>query len=298
MKLIVLIVVPTIFSQTAEIWCLLDGKAGHEQQCLALAHQLQSISGADLRCFKLPNKLPKPDNAVVVIGAGHSTHFQLLKLKWLYGLFSIVLMRPSLPGFAFDLCIIPQHDRPLKTGRSIVSRGPLSLIKPAQKLKHKAVILVGSPTKKCNWEQQELISQINHLISKSNPLLNWSILLSRRTSHSIAKLIEQHFPTIEVKSAQQLNSQQFKAEVGLAEQSWVSADSVNMVFESIQAGCHTGLLLNQYQTGRICTTFNTLLDQRVLKTVEHLETDTNWNESAVIDELSIIGDQVYELIKA
>ena len=47
----------------------------------------------------------------LIIGAGHQLHKPMLRTRWHLGGRCVVLMRPSLPSFLFDLALVPQHDR-------------------------------------------------------------------------------------------------------------------------------------------------------------------------------------------
>ncbi|MEN8828960.1 MAG: ELM1/GtrOC1 family putative glycosyltransferase, partial [Lentimonas sp.] len=92
-----------VVSKTAEldqskpiiVWCVLDGKAGHEAQTKGLVNalgrrcavQVHDIPGLNrlhalylwmIRGFAPGQNLPSPD---LIIGAGHRTHFSLLAAR-------------------------------------------------------------------------------------------------------------------------------------------------------------------------------------------------------------------------
>src|SRR5688572_24129007 len=128
-----------------EIQILSDGKPGHENQSLGLAHaigrlrpvrtfliELGGEKGAIARFRRAwgdSSSLPRPD---LLIGAGHATHPALLALGRKTGAPCVVLMKPSLPAALFELCLIPEHDLAGKQPPEhvIATRGALNRVPP------------------------------------------------------------------------------------------------------------------------------------------------------------------------
>jgi mitochondrial fission protein ELM1 len=119
------------------IWRFSDKKPGHDNQSLGIAeamaeeikceiHSLTPIgpvmallSFVTGRAFA-NEPYPDPD---LILGAGHATHLSMLAARRSRGGRVIVLMTPSLPKKLFDLCLIPEHDRPGNGGNVIVTPG-------------------------------------------------------------------------------------------------------------------------------------------------------------------------------
>ena len=108
---------------------------------------------------KRVKKFKKPN---LIIGAGHRTHFSILAAKRAYGGKSIVLMKPSLPYFIFDLCLVPEHDNPPKRANIISTIGalnPLGLDGLHEKKPSSNLILIGGPSPHYKWDNNLIIKQ-------------------------------------------------------------------------------------------------------------------------------------------
>ncbi len=128
-------------SESAPIWVISDGRAGHDAQSIGLAeaiarrtgaaHQIRSIAlapwaailpgeitrwfpvgsygwpwgalaqGADLRDEVMPTML---------IGAGRRTAMVTAALRVAFGVRTVQLLSPKLPATRFDAVIVPEHD--------------------------------------------------------------------------------------------------------------------------------------------------------------------------------------------
>jgi len=105
------------------VWRLLDGKPGHEKQSLGLLQGLAALApvaayeidmrsksmfwGEILRHVRGEAMLPPPH---LIVGVGHATHLPMLAARAACGGRTVVLMKPSLPPFLFDLIFVPRHD--------------------------------------------------------------------------------------------------------------------------------------------------------------------------------------------
>ena len=267
---------------------MLDGKPGHDNQTLALASSIAQLTGLSIHKVAADQSVQNPAKPVLAIGAGHSTHIGLLKLQWLYGAKSIVLMRPSLPGFLFSLSIIPMHDRPLRTGTVLTSQGVLTSIKPANKNINTGTILIGGSTKSCPWEDIQLYEELDTLINTSPSDINWSMFTSRRTPKPTLSYLKSAYPELAIFSSSEKSSQQLYSQLSCSEFSWVTSDSVNMVYESLTAECKTGILLDQYHRGKISKQWDKLLHSNKLINIQQLlngatsQSSHNFNESQKI----------------
>jgi mitochondrial fission protein ELM1 len=241
------------------VWLVTDGKAGHRSQLEGLlralmrsadvnAHWLspqsrtQALLSLLLRRFTPGQALPAPD---LVIGAGHSTHLTVMAARRAHRATarSIVLMQPSLPSAWFDLCVIPQHDKPLPRANVIATRGVLNTArasmyqKPAQGL-----FLIGGPSKHHDWDEKTLLTQIRQVV-KETPDMRWALTTSRRTPQSTTQLLAAlRRVGVEVIPLEKTDPGWVIDAITVSSQVWVTEDSVSMIFESLTSGAATGLL--------------------------------------------------------
>ena len=126
---------------TVVVWRLSDGKPGHDNQSRGLIRALGRLTA--LECHQLNGRgagrralwsmlaarfrpgqgLPDP---ALLIGAGHATHLPMLAARIARGGKAVVLMKPSLPLYWFDLCLIPEHDRPPVRDNVVATQGVLN----------------------------------------------------------------------------------------------------------------------------------------------------------------------------
>ncbi len=102
---------------------LSDGKPGHENQSRGLAEALRRRTGATVECLHLDARKsvwsrvreakalqPRAERPQLLIAAGHATHVPLLAAARAFGARAVVIMKPTLPLWLFDLCLVPRHD--------------------------------------------------------------------------------------------------------------------------------------------------------------------------------------------
>jgi uncharacterized protein len=273
------------------IWRLIDGKAGHENQSLGLVNSL--TSKAKCQCFdiKVSNTvdgllglfsstwslglgLPLPD---LIIGAGHATHLHVLAAKRAYGGKSIVLMQPSLPVAFFDLCLIPQHDEYQGRGTFIETRGVLNPIKPGGEHHHnKALLMIGGPSKHCEWDTLKLIAQVYELVNH-NPDITYTLTTSRRTPKDFISAVKRiHFANLTIVPFEQTGKGWVAQQLSESATAWVTEDSVSMVYEALTAGVAVGLLnLSVKQNSRVSRGVQQLISQGLVSRFDFLEVYKN-----------------------
>ncbi|ANG61213.1 hypothetical protein A8C75_01225 [Marinobacterium aestuarii] len=228
-----------------------DGKPGHLNQSLGLARAVQALqpsavietrpplSGSQLMQALLGRlKWPHPTPSLL-IGAGHGTHLSLLALRRASGAPAVVLMRPSLPLGWFDLCLIPEHDRPPVRGNVISTQGALNRMQPGAKAPGYGLILLGGPSKHFQWNEARILAQL-HKLRERDPR-HWRVATSRRTPVSMQQALAA-MADIELVLPEQTDADWLPAQLGVAQCCWVSADSVSMIYEALSAGCAVGLL--------------------------------------------------------
>lgn len=241
------------------VWRLIDGKPGHENQTAGLVRALQAYRPVEVHDLRAPNglaaaaawalwwfpwgdTLPDPD---LLLGAGHATHVPLLAARRARGGRAVVLMRPSLPGNWFDLCVIPQHDAPRPAEHVFVTQGVLNRVRPAAaKDPHLGLILIGGPSKHHRWADREVIEQIAQIQARSQPAQRWILTTSRRTPPgfltALHKIVDP--ARVEVVPFERTDADWLPAQLAWAGTVWVSADSVSMVYEALTAGAAVGLI--------------------------------------------------------
>ncbi len=244
-------------TKLTDIRILSDGRPGHENQSFGLAEALRRRTGADVQCVRLDLKRgflarvaqarqigvgqPKPQ---LVISAGHRTNLPLLlAARWFHAK-SVVIMKPSLPMWLFDLCMVPRHDlRGGKgVGRVVATRGALNrlpeMISPKTDT---AVILIGGPSKHHDWSGAPLIAAIKEIVS-SRPGLAWTVANSRRTPERFLREVEALGLPVEIVPHEKTTPSWLPATLMGAQEVWVTDDSTSMVFEAITARARVGLL--------------------------------------------------------
>ena len=251
------------------VWRFSDGKAGHDGQSRGLIAALARLRAVEtltleplspltalrvwLSGYHLPawHGLPAPD---IVLGAGHRTHLSLLAARRRRGGKAIILMRPSLPLSLFDLCLVPEHDAPPACSNVLVTRGALNRIQPSTTLEPtQGLLLIGGPSAHFSWDNVRLHQQIAAVIA-ADPAVRWILTTSRRTP---ADFLEIKIPCPLVKESSSGEGERspltiipvtetgpdwLPTQLARAEQVWVTADSVSMVYEALTAGASVGVL--------------------------------------------------------
>lgn len=237
------------------IWRLVDGKPGHMQQSLGLVRALQAhvpcelldidvsrqpVGMMDVLLRRFPGGFMKR-RPHLVIGAGHATHFGLLAAKRVTGAFTIVLMKPSLPQFLFDLVVVPEHDDVPLGPRVITTRGVLNPMRPGIKQAGSVVVLLGGESKHAGWDDAAVLQQVEIVAASVADGAQLTVADSRRTPDPLSRTLHERF------------GERFRAwdacppgwladTLAVTETVWVTEDSVSMVYEALTAGCRVGLL--------------------------------------------------------
>ena len=177
------------------LWLITDNKPGHRSQLQGLAQALAARTAVETHWIDAPAgrsalwqwlagrfapgaALPDPDFILV---AGHRTHLAGLAARRARGGKLIALMRPSLPLGWFDLCVIPQHDKPPARANVIATRGVLNTARPsAEREAGKGLFLIGGPSKHHGWDRPALLAQIDAILT-ATPAMRWTLTTSRRT---------------------------------------------------------------------------------------------------------------------
>ncbi len=258
------------------IWRIRDGKPGHENQTLGLVNALRDLT--PIETFDLPaprrsqclqwwfakkfppgNLLPPPQ---LILGAGHSTHLTVLAARRRFGGKAVVLMKPSLPYWLFDLSIVPRHDGPAEAANVVLTRGVLNLVAPSQKQEPgQGLILIGGPSSAYGWSNPSILEQIDAVVS-SQLMVKWNLTTSRRTPTEFLKLLKaQQRPNLTVVPQKETGPNWVPNQLASASQVWVSEDSVSMVYEALTSGARVGLLeVPRIRSGRVARGVQELKD--------------------------------------
>ncbi|HED52123.1 MAG TPA: hypothetical protein ENI83_01075 [Gammaproteobacteria bacterium] len=247
------------------LWRFSDGKPGHDAQSLGLVQSLQARCEIEVHELNVSNRfaalrawltgrypagcaLPRPN---LLVGAGHATHWHLLAARRAAGGRAIVLMQPSLPNALFDLCLIPEHDSPRPATNVLVTTGVLNTQRACREaVGDYGLILLGGPSPHYRWNDNEVLTQIDALLS-ARPQRDWRVLCSRRTPGSCLALLNK-YEGLTVLPPGTSGNAVAEALTGAAEVR-VSEDSVSMIYESLTHGVPTGLLAVKRRTGNRVT---------------------------------------------
>ena len=239
------------------LWLITDNKPGHRSQLQGLAQALAARTAIETHWIDAPGglaafrhwltgrfppgaALPDPDFILI---AGHRTHLAGLAARRARGGKLIALMRPSLPLRWFDLCVIPQHDRPPARANVIATRGVLNTARPSpEREADKGLFLIGGPSKHHGWDTPALLAQIDAILA-ATPAMRWTLTTSRRTpADTESALLALRDRGVNVRPVRDTPPGWAMAQVARSAQAWVTEDSVSMVYESLTAGAATGLL--------------------------------------------------------
>lgn len=261
------------------IWTILDGKRGHEKQIEDLVFCLKKEN--DLKIIKInSNNLlkvilnsftdyfdkcknyPKPN---LIIGAGHSTHFDILQKKMRYGGKAIIIMKPSLPASLFDLVIAPYHDQIIFKENIFITDGPVNrIINRKKQIKNKALILIGGPSKNYIWNNHDINMSIKKVLY-NNSQLKFTIGTSRRTPAKFLK----NFNTgkenkIKLVDHRAVSTRWLEEEISKSEFSWVTQDSISMVYELIASGSKVTCIALESKNKKFDKLYESLYKSKVI----------------------------------
>jgi len=237
------------------IWQLTDKKRGHENQSQGLVNAIKGLRFSEsyliditsirlknllLKTFPVGAGLPPPD---LIIGAGRRSQFALVVAKRCFGGATICLMKPSLPIICFDLCVIPQHDKPKSSKHIFPTVGVLNNLssKNIDSLQLGA-ILIGGPSKHYRWSNQDIILQLLSIIT-SSPQITWEITDSPRTPPEIASELNSNTQLNKFfKPFKKTKSGWLESYLPKCKKIWVTEDSVSMMYEALSTNAEVGLI--------------------------------------------------------
>lgn len=249
-----------------KITAILDGSPGHEKQTEGIIRALEKYVCVEITRLKIKKtflsdivswlkvvvglcwKTGKTKNIDFVIGTGTHTHPHVIKMGYAGGAKKIICMFPA-PFLIkmFDLCFVPNHDRPSPGKNIFLTVGPPNISK--NKNIHKkdtGLILIGGVDEKSHvWDSDKICGYIEHIVSAESVNLNWTISSSPRTPEEMDAKISRFasarenisfFPFADTPKGWVEKRYDTSGIV------WVTADSLSMVYEALTAGCTTGII--------------------------------------------------------
>jgi uncharacterized protein len=253
------------------IWCVTDEKPGHMSQLQGLTQAIANLHPTETQWLKPGDKAPqqtgKPD---LILAAGHRTHLRAIALKWRHGGKLVLLMKPSLPRWLFDLCIIPEHDGVRSSPRVLITKGALNAIRCSeQKDPERGLFLIGGPSKHHAWDDDDVIRQLAQIMTAA-PSVQWTLTTSRRTpSTFLAKLSQTRHNNLKAVPVEQTDKDWLLQHYSNCNSIWVSEDSVSMVYESLSSGSRVGVLkVPRKGDSRVSRGLDKLLEENRLLSVD------------------------------
>jgi mitochondrial fission protein ELM1 len=274
------------------IWRFFDGKAGHRNQILGLTDAMGRITpthcfdvdvSGSLRGIRswLPGRMrsleqfPAPS---LLIGAGHATHWPILAARRRYGGRAVVLMKPSLPLFLFDLCLIPAADRLKRIPSNVIlTEGALNRIRPSDSLDERCgLILIGGPSEHFGWSDQAILSQVK-AVTERHPDIQWTLTTSRRTPASFLGAWHSSGRRGQLVPVDQTGPDWLPEKLRSAATVWVTNESVSMIYEALTSGASVGILtLPKSRNSRVTRGIDSLVARNLVTPFDH------WQQSAVV----------------
>ena len=241
------------------LWRFMDGKPGHEKQTAGLIYNLKQHIDLELvtiNCSpgtKNPIKFffekytqgvitTKPD---ILLGAGHATHLDIITAKLKFGGKSVIIMKPTLPYFMFDLCLIPKHDNPPERKNILVSEMPLPPTDSSLPIdKNLGVFLIGGLSRHFKWSDKLIADKIENIVRhNSESKIEWKLSTSRRTPGSfLAELRKRNLARFEIVDCKDTPADWVESQLAICGQVWVTQDSYSMICEAANACRRVGIL--------------------------------------------------------
>jgi len=286
------------------IWRITDGKKGHDIQSMALTKALQkkvkckiinlSIRLAWIKIFRDFIGLDKTQKPKIIIGTGHRTHIIILIAKFLIGGKTLLILKPSLPTYFFNLCLIPYHDnsRRIKQSNVIHFHGALNSIEDCKRQnKKKGLILIGGKSRHFEWNNKIIISQIQK-ITQENLAVEYLLSNSPRTPKDFDIAINKlNLPNLKIFNYKKVNENWILDRLSESGNVWVTNDSVSMIYESLSSGSIVGIIkLSAINNNKIFKSINELIKKNIVRTVAkniNNKEKNNFNEAERCAELVI-----------
>lgn len=257
------------------VCCVTDDKPGHRSQLQGLLEALERFG--EVRAEWLPLKRADTDLQPahppdLILCVGRTTHWPALKLRWRHGGRLITLSRSAWPLWLFDLCVLPAHDGVPQGRRVFNTLGGLNPVRPSDaKDWRRGLILVGGPSRHHDWDGDNLLRQLQQLLSLT-PQLQWTLTTSRRTPGGFVAQLPQLQPQPEILPVERTDRAWLRQQYRQAGHIWVTEDSVSMVCESLSSGAVVGALeVPRRRHGRVSGNLDRMLAEGRVLDLAHLQ---------------------------
>lgn len=262
-----------------------DNNIGHEKQVKVLLDEIaKNIDlNIDQRSVKgffpfryVENIFKKKYD--LIIGAGHKTYSQLLRIKKYQkkNTKTIAVLSPSFNKNKFDIICAPFHDKEkfINENNVIFFEGSLAKVSDLSIDENTVVIAIGGKNNHYIFDENHLLSQIEYFIAiHSNK--SCYIFNSRRTPNSMNYKLKHLKNKYENTSFLDINDgpNDFENMLNKASSKLITRDSVNMIFESLSCKGKTYLLdmLSNKNSNKVVMTVNKLIKNKNIGYIENGE---------------------------
>ena len=209
-----------------------DTRPGHQYQTRGVLSALGALTKVSVRerhVGKNSDSLRDfcPD---LLLGAGRRVHVPMLKAKIRTKARSVVLMRPTLWTFGYDLAVVPNHDR-MKPHPKIIRTilAPTTVQPSCHDRCGRPLALIGGPSRHFSWDITSLCESMKRLNDGSG----FDVITSRRTP---TDTIDHLPPGSHVHDPGSVDRKCYESYLANASLVLVTPDSVSMLADAITAG--------------------------------------------------------------
>ena len=271
-----------------------DDRPGHRSQLAGLSLALQRCAGTQAIWLTSGGPLNVPDDCCpkLVVAAGRHTQWPALKLKWKFSIPAVVLMRPTLPRFLFDCCVVPEHDGLAASASIIVTKGALNAVATSNTMQpEQGLILLGGVSKHFDCDSKQLLTELKKLCQLM-PEINWTLTTSPRTPSELAVELEAlALENVKLVPYQQTDAIWLAKHYQMSAVIWVTEDSMSMVYEALSTGAKVGLLrMPAKRSTRLTCAMETLRSSGTLvQTIEGLQAGKKWPRPKPLQEANRVA---------
>ncbi|WP_163336592.1 ELM1/GtrOC1 family putative glycosyltransferase [Desulfopila sp. IMCC35008] len=297
-----------------------EGSPGHEKQSLAVLNELEKLVDIQARFIKLKrlssleklrsllhlyfyadggcrHVLNSPD---LLLGTGTQTHLDILATKKKYRIPAVTCMAPDFfLRNRFDLCFVPRHDGLAEADNIFLTDGPPVTTGFSQKIPgSKGLILIGGPNAYSKgWETDHICSYVQAITEKRDST-HWTVSTSPRTpgdtSAALQKIAEAS-PEVEFFHFRDTPAGWVEKKYEESDITWVTVDSMSMIYEALTAGCKVGLLpLDWKKTdNKFKRSMNELVGKGLAVDFRDWQTDKSlWREGIRFNEAQRCAEEI------
>ncbi len=297
-----------------------DTRAGHIKQTRGIISSLASITPVKIEDITISNysffkiitnwmhfaspismfSEPKKKSSIdLIIGTGTHTHIPMLLLQRQKGGRVISCMTPEWPISKWiDLCFIPEHDSPKGNNNVFQTFGPPNTAKNGNQHKqdHGLIVIGGEDKKTHIWDNNKVIAQIKKIVL-DDMKIKWTISTSPRTPDNLFPLLENslnEIPNVNIVPFRKTGKGWIERKYAQSRYTWVTEDSVSMVYEALSAGCSVGLISIEWKkkTNKIVKGIQSLVKQDKILTFSMWEEKNDWPANRELNEAKRCAEEI------